>query len=71
MIKPRIYARAGIPRHWVIDVATREVVVHTDPFADGDDIASPTAGYRLIRRVPLDTELELLGLTVRISEAIA
>lgn len=29
--KPRIYARAGIPEYWVIDVKKREVVVHRNP----------------------------------------
>jgi len=70
-VKPRIYARAGIPRYWVVDVNTHEVVVHTDPFAEDDEPGGTTAGYRLVRRVPLDTDLELLGLTVRLSEAVA
>lgn len=70
MVKPRIYARAGIPRYWVVDIAAREAVVHTDPFADGDELASTTAGYKLIRRVPMDTELEVLGLTVRLTDAL-
>jgi Uma2 family endonuclease len=68
-VKPRAYAGAGVPRYWVIDVATRQVVVHTDP-VDGDPGAGRDAAYGTIRRVPLDTELELLGLRVRLSEIV-
>lgn len=40
--KARIYARAGVPEYWVIDVKKREVVVHK----------SPTGGrYRSVRHV--------------------
>jgi Uma2 family endonuclease len=40
--KARIYASAGVPEHWVIDVKKREVVVHK----------SPTGGrYRSVRHV--------------------
>lgn len=34
-VKPRIYANAGIPRYWVIDLDGRRAVVHTEPGADG------------------------------------
>ena len=71
VLKPRIYARAGIPRYWVVDVVAGEVVVHTDPFSDGDELGGTTAGYKLIRRVPLDTQLELLGLAVSLPDALS
>ena len=29
--KARIYATAGIPEYWVLDVKRREVVVHREP----------------------------------------
>jgi Uma2 family endonuclease len=32
--KPAIYARAGVPRYWVVDVDGGRAVAHTDP-ADG------------------------------------
>lgn len=34
-IKARIYAHAGVPDYWVIDLVAREVVVHRDPRGDG------------------------------------
>jgi Uma2 family endonuclease len=30
-VKPRIYAHAGIPRYWVIDLDGRRAVVHSQP----------------------------------------
>jgi Uma2 family endonuclease len=30
-VKPRIYAGAGVPLYWVIDLDGRQVVVHSDP----------------------------------------
>jgi Uma2 family endonuclease len=34
-VKPRIYADAGIPLYWVIDVDARRAVVHSDPRPGG------------------------------------
>jgi Uma2 family endonuclease len=36
-IKPRIYARAGIPVYWVIDLDNRRAVVHSAPGPNGYD----------------------------------
>jgi Uma2 family endonuclease len=33
-VKARIYASAGIPEYWVVDVSGRRVVVHRSPGAD-------------------------------------
>src|SRR4051794_23800829 len=33
-VKPRVYARAGIPEYWVVDVEDRRVVRHRDPVGD-------------------------------------
>ena len=30
-IKARLYARAGIPEHWILDLTTRRLIVHRDP----------------------------------------
>lgn len=35
VIKPRIYAGAGVAQYWVIDLAERRAVIHTDPVGDG------------------------------------
>ncbi len=32
----RIYAAAGVPAYWVIDINDEVVHVHTDPSDDGD-----------------------------------
>ena len=34
-IKARLYAKAGIPEYWVIDVQERSLHVHTGPSARG------------------------------------
>jgi Uma2 family endonuclease len=68
-VKARIYAAAAVPRYWVVDLADRVVVVHTDP-VPGDGTAS-TATYGTVRRLPVDTDLEVLGLTVRLSDLLA
>jgi len=33
--KPRLYARAGVPVYWVVDLDAGEAVVHTGPRGDG------------------------------------
>lgn len=40
--KARIYARAGIPEYWVVDVKKRELVVHRNPSG---------AKYKSVRRL--------------------
>jgi Uma2 family endonuclease len=36
-VKPRIYARAGIPLYWVVDLDKRRAVVHSRPSEEGYD----------------------------------
>jgi Uma2 family endonuclease len=43
-VKGPIYARAGIPEYWIVDIAGRAVEVHKDP----DQVS---ATYRSIVRV--------------------
>jgi Uma2 family endonuclease len=57
--KPVLYARAGIPRYWVIDVDGGRVVVHAESRPDGyarvetigadGELAAPELGIRAIR----------------------
>lgn len=61
--KPRIYASAGFPECWVLDLPRREVVVHRDPVAD-------LGQYGSVQRLPFDTELTVLGVTVRLSDLV-
>lgn len=61
--KPRIYATAGFPEYWVVDLPRREVVVHRDPRPDLGQYASVT-------RLPVDTDLTVLGVTVRIGDLL-
>ncbi len=35
LIKPRIYARAGVEEYWVVDVKNGLVIVHRDPSPNG------------------------------------
>lgn len=41
--KPRVYAAAGVPVYWVVDLPAREVVVHAGPVE---------GGYASVERVP-------------------
>jgi Uma2 family endonuclease len=60
-VKRDIYAEAGVPEYWIVDVAGRAVDVHTEP-RDG--------AYRSVVRVGLDGELvptQLPGVTVPVA----
>ena len=60
--KPPIYAAAGVAQYWVVDLITREVVVHRDPRADG---------YGDVQRLPWTTPLEVLGIPVDLAALLA
>jgi Uma2 family endonuclease len=63
-IKRGIYAEAGVPEYWIVDVAGAAVDVHTDP-RDG--------AYRTTVRVGLGGELkpsELQGVAIAIDEIL-
>ena len=64
--KPRLYAAAGVPQYWVVDLRADEVVVHTEPAPAGSDVPA----YRTVRRLPLDHELTVLGVALRLSEVL-
>lgn len=55
--KAAIYAEAGVPDYWVVDVAGREVVVHREPAA---------GRYGLVRRVREGESVEAALLPVRV-----
>ena len=33
-VKPALYAKAGVPEYWVIDLVRRQIVVHREPTAE-------------------------------------
>jgi Uma2 family endonuclease len=52
-VKMPIYARAGIPSAWLIDLAGQEVTVHSGPTAEGyGHVAAKVAGDQLTLAVP-------------------
>jgi Uma2 family endonuclease len=57
--KARIYAAAGVPTYWVIDIGAEVVHVHTDP---------AESGYATVTRHGPDEPLDACGLTVRLRE---
>lgn len=57
--KARIYAAAGVPEYWVIDVHADLVHVHTGPSPDG---------YRSIRRHGPDERLEACGVPMTLHQ---
>jgi Uma2 family endonuclease len=60
-IKPRIYAGAGIPDYWVIDLLNRRGIVFTDPAGDR---------YRSQIEVDPDAVLAFRGVEVDLAELI-
>lgn len=50
--KALIYARAGVPRYWVVDIAHRVVHEHTDP---------GPGGYQRVDRRPFEDVLDVSG----------
>ncbi|MEX2620537.1 MAG: Uma2 family endonuclease [Egibacteraceae bacterium] len=57
--KARIYAAAGVPVYWVIDVAGDVVHVHTDPGGQG---------YASVTRHSADETLDACGVSVALRE---
>jgi Uma2 family endonuclease len=51
--KATVYARAGVPRYWLVDLPARTVIEHTEPSADGYRVVAPLSGdARLDAGVP-------------------
>jgi Uma2 family endonuclease len=63
-VKPRIYADAGVPRYWMIDLDQRRAVIHTQPGA---------AGYDRIETVGHDGTLVApeVGVSIGLGELLA
>ncbi len=59
--KLRVYARAGIPVYWIVNVADRQVEVYTDPTVPG---ANPRYTTRTDYTVGQSVPLVLDGVTV-------
>jgi Uma2 family endonuclease len=59
--KARIYAAAGVPEYWVIDLQAAVVHVHTDPTADG---------YASVVVRDTDAELEVHGVRLSLRELL-
>jgi Uma2 family endonuclease len=57
--KARIYADAGVPRYWVIDLRGNVVHVHTDP---------EPGGYRTVERRGADEILDAAGVAITLAE---
>ncbi len=55
--KGPMYAAAGIPEYWVVDVTARGVDIYRDPLPGEDG----RAGYRVHRRVGVDDAVTPLG----------
>jgi Uma2 family endonuclease len=58
--KARIYAEAGVPDYWVLDVARREIVVHREPAG---------SRYEQIRRVGADATLTAVAVALTVAVA--
>jgi Uma2 family endonuclease len=54
-LKARIYARAGIPVYWIVNLVDRQIEVHANPSGPG---SSPE--YRLRRILTIESQLDLV-----------
>ncbi len=63
--KPPIYAAAGVPLYWVVDVTARQVIVHSRP------VTHPTAGYDAVEVVSATGSLSVLGVTIAVPDFLA
>ena len=62
--KARLYAAAGIPEYWIVNLVDRQVEVHTDPRpAHGEEPAAytQTKVYSAADRVPVSLPGQPLG----------
>ena len=65
LVKARVYAAAAVTEYWVVDVPSREVVVHTEP---------GPSGYALVRRLPWTVALSVpvgAGIPVDLAAVLA
>jgi Uma2 family endonuclease len=69
--KPRVYAASGVPLYWVVDLPRLLVVVHRDPRSGTHDVGADDApGYDSVGTHPITAELEVLGVTLRVADAL-
>jgi Uma2 family endonuclease len=70
--KAPIYAAAGVPEYWVIDLVRRVVAVHREPGppAVGDGSVGEGATYRALETVSFDSPLSVLGVTIRLADLL-
>lgn len=64
VVKPPLYAGAGVDEYWVADLDARETVIHREP--DGDV-------WRALRRVPFDQAVSPLcapQMSLRLADAV-
>jgi Uma2 family endonuclease len=59
--KARIYAAAGVPTYWVVDINDEVVHVHTDP---------SETGYATVSRQGLDEPLDAAGVPLTLRELL-
>lgn len=60
-VKAQVYAEAGVPTYWVVDLGHRVVHVHAEPSENG---------YGDVRVVPFTTALDAAGVRVVLSELV-
>jgi Uma2 family endonuclease len=61
-VKPRIYANAGIPLYWVVDLDGRRAVVHSEPRQDGYARVETTASDATLSAPELGVSISLAEL---------
>lgn len=60
--KAAIYARAGVPEYWIIDLGGQTIQLHRRPDADG--------AYQETRRVPMQEPIQVGDAVVRVSDLL-
>ena len=66
--KVALYAEAGVPEYWVIDLVAREVVVHRDPLPAPEGLEADGARYGSIERLGFEAGIRVLDVSVTIAD---
>src|SRR5699024_8044571 len=62
-IKKRVYARAGVPVYWIVNLLDRHIEVYAEPYGAADTFDyRHVDNYGLAAEVPLNIEGRMVGL---------
>jgi Uma2 family endonuclease len=69
--KAELYAVAGVPEYWIVDLVNRQMIVHRDPLPLPDVLG--TTVYRTVIRLSADDKVSPLAVptaSIRVGELL-